>query len=212
MELVQAHLSTGLYVLGYCILARRAKYTWKQNACILSLGLIYAKFLQAIYNVESAVLRNILVVAFFGALARLYLLLGNRRRNDTKRNSTDKCSLGVFMGSGMSIQDGQVRTSADSIGGHTAEMKALISSLDFNRYTPRTYVYCHGDEISLRIVSELETSFSSVHLIRTLAIIGLTRRIISYWLFLEPGEWAKAVYQLYSRLRRPCSRLFGTRF
>lgn len=164
MELIQSHTPTCLFALGYCVLARRARYTWKQNACMLSIGLIYGKFLEAIYNVESAVLRHILVVVFFGCLARLYLLLGNRRRNERKRNSTDRCSLGVFMGSGMSIQDGQVRTSADSIGGHTAEMKALISSLDFNRYTPRTYVYCHGDEISLRIVSELETSSSSVHL------------------------------------------------
>jgi beta-1,4-N-acetylglucosaminyltransferase len=47
---------------------------------------------------------------------------------------------------------------ANEIGGHTAEMKALISSLDFERYTPRTYVYCHGDEMSLRIVSELENA------------------------------------------------------
>jgi len=47
---------------------------------------------------------------------------------------------------------------ADKIGGHTAEMKALVSSLDFERYTPRTYVYCYGDEMSSRIISELEAS------------------------------------------------------
>jgi beta-1,4-N-acetylglucosaminyltransferase len=47
---------------------------------------------------------------------------------------------------------------ADELGGHTAEMKALVSSLDFERYTPRTYVYCHGDEMSLRVISELENS------------------------------------------------------
>ena len=50
---------------------------------------------------------------------------------------------------------------ANGIGGHTAEMKALISSLNFERYTPRTYVYCHGDEMSLRIISELESSSDS---------------------------------------------------
>ena len=49
---------------------------------------------------------------------------------------------------------------ADKIGGHTAEMKALVSSLDFQRYTPRTYVYCYGDEMSVRIISELESSSS----------------------------------------------------
>ena len=47
---------------------------------------------------------------------------------------------------------------ADRIGGHTAEMKALVSSLDFGRYTPRTYVYCYGDEMSVRMISELEAS------------------------------------------------------
>jgi beta-1,4-N-acetylglucosaminyltransferase len=43
-------------------------------------------------------------------------------------------------------------------GGHTAEMKSLVSSLNFERYTPRTYVYCHGDEMSVRVITELENS------------------------------------------------------
>jgi hypothetical protein len=106
MELIQSHTPTCLFALGYCILARRAKYTWKQNACILSLGLIYGKFLEGIYSIESALWRTVLLVVFFGALARLYLLLGQRRRNDTKRSSTDTCSLGVFMGSGKSLTAG----------------------------------------------------------------------------------------------------------
>jgi beta-1,4-N-acetylglucosaminyltransferase len=75
------------------------------------------------------------------------------------RDPSDKCSLGVFMGSGQSHLVAVMRK-ADEIGGHTAEMKALVSSLDFQRYTPRTYVHCHGDEMSLRIITELESSSS----------------------------------------------------
>lgn len=36
-------------------------------------------------------------------------------------------------------------------------MKTLISSLDFARYTPRTYIACHGDEMSLRAIASLES-------------------------------------------------------
>lgn len=43
-------------------------------------------------------------------------------------------------------------------GGHTAEMKALLSTLDFKRYTPRAYVYCHGDLMSTRVIDEVETA------------------------------------------------------
>jgi len=69
----------------------------------------------------------------------------------------------------------------DKIGGHTAEMKALISSLDFERYTPRIYVYCHGDEMSLRIISELESSSdSSVCRVLVRSILVTDIRTTSY--------------------------------
>ena len=41
-------------------------------------------------------------------------------------------------------------------GGHTAEMCTLLSSIPFDRYSSRTYIYCPGDEHSLRLVRELE--------------------------------------------------------
>lgn len=56
-----------------------------------------------------------------------------------------KASLAIFMGS----------------GGHTAEMRTLLSSINYERYSPRIYVYCTGDDMSLRAVSELESRGAS---------------------------------------------------
>ncbi|KAF8210339.1 glycosyltransferase family 1 protein [Mycena galopus ATCC 62051] len=51
-------------------------------------------------------------------------------------------SLAVFLGS----------------GGHTSEALTLVSALDFNRYSPRTYVISDGDSFSAKKAHELETS------------------------------------------------------
>lgn len=58
------------------------------------------------------------------------------------RKLGERVSLAVFLGS----------------GGHTAEMRALLEGVDRKRYSPRVYVYCKGDEISLRAVAEVEGS------------------------------------------------------
>ncbi|KAJ7901898.1 oligosaccharide biosynthesis protein Alg14-like protein, partial [Mycena olivaceomarginata] len=44
------------------------------------------------------------------------------------------------------------------LGGHTSEALALISALDFNRYSPRTYVISEGDSFSAQKARELESS------------------------------------------------------
>ena len=41
-------------------------------------------------------------------------------------------------------------------GGHTTEALALISGLDFTRYTPRTYIISDGDTLSGQKARELE--------------------------------------------------------
>jgi len=41
-------------------------------------------------------------------------------------------------------------------------MKTLLFTIDYDRYTPRIYVYCHGDDLSLRAVSELESAHGSI--------------------------------------------------
>ena len=41
-------------------------------------------------------------------------------------------------------------------GGHTTEALALVSGLDFARYTPRTYIISDGDTLSAQKARELE--------------------------------------------------------
>lgn len=57
-----------------------------------------------------------------------------------ERRLGDTASLGVFLGS----------------GGHTAEMRAMLAAVDRKRYSPRVYVYCKGDEMSLEAVADIE--------------------------------------------------------
>ncbi|WVQ77990.1 hypothetical protein IAT38_000071 [Cryptococcus sp. DSM 104549] len=72
---------------------------------------------------------------------RVYTLLPSRRADKPLPRPKDaKCSVAIFLGS----------------GGHTSEMKALLSTLDFDRYQPRTYIHCHGDTLSLIAVADLE--------------------------------------------------------
>jgi hypothetical protein len=48
-------------------------------------------------------------------------------------------------------------TASDGIvGGHTAEMMRLVAQLDFDRYTPRTYLVSSGDHLSVGKARELE--------------------------------------------------------
>ncbi|WWC94670.1 hypothetical protein V866_001518 [Kwoniella sp. B9012] len=74
-------------------------------------------------------------------IIRIYRVIPSSSSKSPKRNPSSKCSIAVFLGS----------------GGHTSEMKSLISALPFDRYLPRKYIYCHNDEISLRAISELES-------------------------------------------------------
>ena len=41
-------------------------------------------------------------------------------------------------------------------GGHTNEALTLLSTLDFNRYTPRTYIVSEGDMLSANKAKDLE--------------------------------------------------------
>ncbi|WVW85957.1 hypothetical protein I302_107995 [Kwoniella bestiolae CBS 10118] len=73
---------------------------------------------------------------------RIYQVIPSKYSKATKRrDKSSKCSIAIFLGS----------------GGHTSEMKSLVSTLPFDRYSPRKYIYCHGDNISLRAISELES-------------------------------------------------------
>ncbi|KAJ7703133.1 oligosaccharide biosynthesis protein Alg14-like protein [Mycena rosella] len=70
-------------------------------------------------------------------LYRLFCLLPSTKRA-VKEEKTK--SLAVFLGS----------------GGHTTEALTLISALDFDRYSPRTYVVSQGDSLSAQKARDLE--------------------------------------------------------
>ncbi|ODO11483.1 hypothetical protein I350_00263 [Cryptococcus amylolentus CBS 6273] len=54
-------------------------------------------------------------------------------------------------------------------------MKALLSSLDFERYQPRTYIYCHGDNMSLNAVAEIESQKGSLTHAKAYGLLPLPR-------------------------------------
>jgi len=100
MGILSTYSGDILYWSAFVILVRQAKFSWKQNICIFTGGLLFAKALATIQNVGNSVLQYGLYILFAVAFVRLYIVLGDRRRNTTIRNLSDKCSLGVFMGSG----------------------------------------------------------------------------------------------------------------
>ncbi|KAE9411427.1 glycosyltransferase family 1 protein [Gymnopus androsaceus JB14] len=73
---------------------------------------------------------------------RIYYILPRSKSFRRPSKSSKHCKLAVFLGS----------------GGHTSEMLALVSSLDFNRYVPRTYIISEGDTLSERKVAMLEAA------------------------------------------------------
>ncbi|KAH8118986.1 glycosyltransferase family 1 protein [Phellopilus nigrolimitatus] len=74
-------------------------------------------------------------------LWRLFAILPKKAKGRRRtKNASDTCSLAVFLGS----------------GGHTSEALALISTLDFIRYSPRKYIVSEGDSLSAQKVAELE--------------------------------------------------------
>ncbi|PFH51527.1 glycosyltransferase family 1 protein [Amanita thiersii Skay4041] len=77
---------------------------------------------------------------------RIYLILpSNRPPTPEIRQKRETCSLAIFLGS----------------GGHTTEALKLLSALDFQRYSPRTYIISEGDHLSAQKVIQLEALKSS---------------------------------------------------
>jgi len=70
---------------------------------------------------------------------RIYLVFKAKKGN-RKRHGSERCSVSVFLGS----------------GGHTTEAITLVSSLDFERYSPRTYIIGEGDVLSAQKAVKLE--------------------------------------------------------
>lgn len=64
------------------------------------------------------------------------------------------------------------------IGGHTAEALLLLSSLDFERYTPRTYIISQGDTLSAQKAIDLERSRAAPNSVRHLLTLNSRRRLL----------------------------------
>ncbi|WWC71832.1 uncharacterized protein I206_105791 [Kwoniella pini CBS 10737] len=94
-------------------------------------------------------------------VVRIYHILPNEKRQKQarKRLPNETCSIAIFLGS----------------GGHTSEMKSLVDTLPFDRYQPRKYIYCHNDEISLRVISSLESQKGDLTNESTYSILPLPR-------------------------------------
>ncbi|KAJ1305867.1 hypothetical protein OPQ81_010590 [Rhizoctonia solani] len=95
-----------------------------------------------------ATTRSLFIYIFFLSLGtylvvlyRLYSILCTPYVSTPRDNSGRSTrSLAVFLGS----------------GGHTSEALALVSSLDFDRYSPRTYIISEGDSLSAKKAIALE--------------------------------------------------------
>lgn len=93
------------------------------------------------------------------AAARVYSILPKTKRSEDKHEKKDgTCSLAVFLGSGQSSSTGKlgILLKLRFLGGHTTEALALVSTLDFLRYTPRLYVVSEGDQLSVQKACDLE--------------------------------------------------------
>ncbi|KAH7874758.1 glycosyltransferase family 1 protein [Lentinula edodes] len=79
---------------------------------------------------------------------RVYCILPKPIVPERPKKSAENRTLAVFLGS----------------GGHTSEMLALVSSLDFDRYFPRIYIISGDDTLSERKAAALEaTKAASSH-------------------------------------------------
>ncbi|GAA5844843.1 hypothetical protein JCM5353_006405 [Sporobolomyces roseus] len=81
---------------------------------------------------------------------RLFLVLLDQHSSSNtppKRQQDDPATLAIFLGS----------------GGHTAEMMRLVSNLDWNRFTSRTWIISSGDQLSESKALELEEEIGSGH-------------------------------------------------
>ncbi|KAL1748809.1 glycosyltransferase family 1 protein [Schizophyllum fasciatum] len=76
------------------------------------------------------------------AALRIYLILPGAKPKPRQPAGPFTRSIAVFLGS----------------GGHTSEALALLSGIDFDRYTPRTYFISEGDALSAQKAIDLENA------------------------------------------------------
>ncbi|WVR00304.1 hypothetical protein IAU59_007447 [Kwoniella sp. CBS 9459] len=111
-----------------------------------------------IYAISCSLVLLLLFWRIWSALPRRWSS-SDRKQRERLRTKQDKCSMAVFLGS----------------GGHTSEMRTLVSTLPFERYTPWTYIYCHGDEMSLKAIASLESEKGDVTSAHSYDLLPLPR-------------------------------------
>jgi beta-1,4-N-acetylglucosaminyltransferase len=97
-----------------------------------------------------AILSSLCVLRLF------YILKFGAHRSKPKSAASDTCGLAIFLGSGTEPSFKVDKPHHEYAGGHTTEALALVSGLDFARYTPRTYIISDGDTLSAQKAHELE--------------------------------------------------------
>ena len=99
----------------------------------------------------------VVVALTFTTFARICVVFVFRKGSVShRRNHKGTCHLAVFLGSGKSFTHPPAPTLRLCLGGHSSEALTLISSLDFSRYTPRTYLVSEGDSLSATKAIALE--------------------------------------------------------
>jgi len=139
----------------------------------------------------------VLVLCFY----RFYVTLTLKPRSPSYPLSRTR-SLGVFLGS----------------GGHSTEALQLLSSLDFTRYTPRTYFISEGDHLSAQKAIALEqtkcSSPESTKSRQDYLIVTIPRaRRVHQPLFSTPPSalWSLLVCIYYLTIKPICSLQMQTR-
>jgi hypothetical protein len=98
----------------------------------------------------------VVVALTFTIVARLVIIVSRKDSVSRRRDHKGACHLAVFLGSGKSFTRPPATTLRPYLGGHSSEALTLISTLDFTRYTPRTYLVSDGDPLSATKAIALE--------------------------------------------------------
>ncbi|KAJ9105950.1 hypothetical protein QFC19_003284 [Naganishia cerealis] len=90
---------------------------------------------------------------------------GKSTRKARNKSMNETCSTAVFLGSGKSPSQSigffRPNNVVSFLGGHTGEAIQLLSTLDPDRYTPRKYIFCTGDSMSLNKATVFEKDLRS---------------------------------------------------
>jgi hypothetical protein len=130
-------------------------------------------------------------------IARICVIIVFRKDSvSRRRDHKGTCHLAVFLGSGKPFTPPPAPALRLYPGGHSSEALTLVSTLDFSRYTPRTYLVSEGDSLSAtkataleRLKAASEPSLVSVASFRsclTIDRLGLMAFKGPYWRISDP--------------------------